>query len=521
MPVVAISPILLYIGMLIGAQAFQTTPKAHAPAIVLALTPHLAAWCQTLMDGALAVAGTSAVALGFDKLAGVGVLYPGLATMGGGAILTGLVLAGVGACIIDKNFIKASTIRCRRRRAHLLRLHAWLGGGYCGVADAGHCLRGRRGLLVFAEPLSSARASADGAEGGAGARGVRGAAQLAAFGSVASSGLSDTPASAKVAIPVWHASAARRTSSATAAPDASPSRMLRSTSGTKSQFIEQHAVSGFSRDMARERMGERIGPQLHQRRGRRGADEAVEQDWNALPPRRQCRAEDRRQLAAAESRGDRQRVVEQCGVTVECAIDDGALALKSRVVDAGAATGPARAAAAEQRRRDRRRRRGIADAHFAETDQIAFGRYGIVTGRKRGEEFLFRKRRLLGEVRGRCIERERNDAQLGTGRARQLIDRGAAGGEIRHHLRRHFGRIGRDAKSGHAVIAGKDQNIHAVQPRRRMALPMREPGDDIFETAEAARWLGQRGFALGNRRAGRRMPARQVEADSAQFGKGT
>src|SRR5947209_4661411 len=35
-PLVAISPILLYIGMLIGAQAFQETPKAHAPAIVLA-----------------------------------------------------------------------------------------------------------------------------------------------------------------------------------------------------------------------------------------------------------------------------------------------------------------------------------------------------------------------------------------------------------------------------------------------------------------------------------------------------
>ena len=34
-PVVAISPILLYIGMLIGAQAFQTTPTNHAPAIVL------------------------------------------------------------------------------------------------------------------------------------------------------------------------------------------------------------------------------------------------------------------------------------------------------------------------------------------------------------------------------------------------------------------------------------------------------------------------------------------------------
>ena len=68
--------------MLIGAQAFQTTPKAHAPAIVLALTPHIAAWAKTQMDGALCVAGTGAVALGFDKLGNVGVLYPGLQTHG-------------------------------------------------------------------------------------------------------------------------------------------------------------------------------------------------------------------------------------------------------------------------------------------------------------------------------------------------------------------------------------------------------------------------------------------------------
>jgi len=107
-PLVAISPILLYIGMLIGAQAFQTTPKAHAPAIVLALTPHLAAWSKTLMDGALGMGGTSAAAIGFDKLANVGVLYQGLQTMGGGAILTGLVLAAVGASIIDKKFVAAS-----------------------------------------------------------------------------------------------------------------------------------------------------------------------------------------------------------------------------------------------------------------------------------------------------------------------------------------------------------------------------------------------------------------------------
>jgi AGZA family xanthine/uracil permease-like MFS transporter len=107
-PVVAISPILLYIGMLIGAQAFQTTPTNHAPAIVLALTPHLAGWCKTLMDGALGAAGTSAAAIGFDKLGAVGVLYQGLDILGGGSILTGLVLGAIGAFVTDKKFANAA-----------------------------------------------------------------------------------------------------------------------------------------------------------------------------------------------------------------------------------------------------------------------------------------------------------------------------------------------------------------------------------------------------------------------------
>src|SRR6516164_2677977 len=76
-PVVAISPILLYIGMLIGAQAFQTTPAKHAPAIVLALTPHLAAWAKLQIDtmfsstimAAQAVGGLAADKVGDVKAA--------------------------------------------------------------------------------------------------------------------------------------------------------------------------------------------------------------------------------------------------------------------------------------------------------------------------------------------------------------------------------------------------------------------------------------------------------------------
>src|SRR6266853_1933169 len=107
-PVVAISPILLYIGMLIGAQAFQETPRSHAPAVILALVPQVAAWGKLMIDNALGAAGTSAAAVGLDKLGQVGVLYHGLEVLGGGSILTGLVLGAIGVFVIEKKFAEAS-----------------------------------------------------------------------------------------------------------------------------------------------------------------------------------------------------------------------------------------------------------------------------------------------------------------------------------------------------------------------------------------------------------------------------
>jgi AGZA family xanthine/uracil permease-like MFS transporter len=107
-PVVAISPILLYIGMLIGAQAFQESPRSHAPAIVLALTPHIAAWGKLQIDNVLGAAGTNAATVGIDKLEQTGVLYHGLSVLGGGSILGGVILGAIGAFIIDRAFEKAA-----------------------------------------------------------------------------------------------------------------------------------------------------------------------------------------------------------------------------------------------------------------------------------------------------------------------------------------------------------------------------------------------------------------------------
>ncbi len=107
-PVVAILPILLYIGMLIGSQAFSESPHRHAPAVVLALIPQIAEWGKTMIDNALGAAGTSVSAVGLPKLAQVGVLYHGLETLGAGATLAGIMLGSVTVFIIDRALDKAA-----------------------------------------------------------------------------------------------------------------------------------------------------------------------------------------------------------------------------------------------------------------------------------------------------------------------------------------------------------------------------------------------------------------------------
>ena len=107
-PLVAILPILLYIGLVIGAQAFQASPAKHAPAIILALIPNIAEWAKTQVDGALGAAGTSAAGVGLAKLGGFGVLYKGLETVGGGSVLAGMVLGAIAVYVIDNRMKQAA-----------------------------------------------------------------------------------------------------------------------------------------------------------------------------------------------------------------------------------------------------------------------------------------------------------------------------------------------------------------------------------------------------------------------------
>jgi adenine/guanine/hypoxanthine permease len=107
-PLAAILPILLYVGLVIGAQAFQTTPGVHAPAVVLALIPNIAEWAKSQIDGTLQAAGLSASDVGMQKLADAGVLYRGLEVLSGGSVLAGMLLGAMAAFIIDRRLVAAA-----------------------------------------------------------------------------------------------------------------------------------------------------------------------------------------------------------------------------------------------------------------------------------------------------------------------------------------------------------------------------------------------------------------------------
>ena len=107
-PMQALVPILLYIGLVIGAQAFNVSALRYAPAIIIAMLPSLAQWATGLIDNALGAAGTNAGEVGIDNLIAGGVVYDGLVLFGSGAVLAGVLLGAITVFIIDHRFWAAA-----------------------------------------------------------------------------------------------------------------------------------------------------------------------------------------------------------------------------------------------------------------------------------------------------------------------------------------------------------------------------------------------------------------------------
>ncbi|RMH41979.1 MAG: NCS2 family permease [Deltaproteobacteria bacterium] len=109
-PIEAGMAIVLWIGIVITAQAFQATPRHHAPAVAVGLFPAIAAWGLLVATQTLAAAGIAAGDPGLaaavlarpDAFRAAGLDLPGLVALSQGFMLACVVWSAVSAHLLDR-----------------------------------------------------------------------------------------------------------------------------------------------------------------------------------------------------------------------------------------------------------------------------------------------------------------------------------------------------------------------------------------------------------------------------------
>jgi AGZA family xanthine/uracil permease-like MFS transporter len=105
-PIEATLGILVWISVIMTAQAFQESPKSHALAVALGLIPSLATWALLLIEASVRTAG-STLFLMAPKF-GADVFVQGVIALSQGFILTSMILAAILALSIERELFKAA-----------------------------------------------------------------------------------------------------------------------------------------------------------------------------------------------------------------------------------------------------------------------------------------------------------------------------------------------------------------------------------------------------------------------------
>ncbi len=110
-PIEAGAAILLWIGIIIVAQAFKDTPHRHAPAVAIGLIPAIAAWGLLMLEIGLRANGSSIGIVGIEALSAQ---FPiaGMLALERGFIFTSMILAAITACLLDSQFRTAAAWAC-------------------------------------------------------------------------------------------------------------------------------------------------------------------------------------------------------------------------------------------------------------------------------------------------------------------------------------------------------------------------------------------------------------------------
>jgi adenine/guanine/hypoxanthine permease len=112
-PVEAGMAIVLWIGIVMVSQAYQATPRSHAPAVTIGLLPGIAAWGAMLLKTGLRTAGLGTEARPFDSnivaaLRSADIAAPGLFALEQGFLLSSMIWAAITVEVIERRFARAA-----------------------------------------------------------------------------------------------------------------------------------------------------------------------------------------------------------------------------------------------------------------------------------------------------------------------------------------------------------------------------------------------------------------------------
>lgn len=112
-PVDAGMAIVLWIGVVITAQAFEATPREHAPAVVMGLLPGVGAWGALLMKNALRAAGMGTPERPFtpaliDAFRASDTWVHGAFALEQGFIFTAMILSAATVHVLGRRFLAAA-----------------------------------------------------------------------------------------------------------------------------------------------------------------------------------------------------------------------------------------------------------------------------------------------------------------------------------------------------------------------------------------------------------------------------
>jgi adenine/guanine/hypoxanthine permease len=112
-PVDAGMAIVLWIGIVISAQAFQVTPQEHAPAVVIGLLPGIGAWGALMAKSGLHAAGMGTAERPFSsaligEFAKSNTWIDGAFSLEQGFLFTSMFLAAATVAVIERQWNKAA-----------------------------------------------------------------------------------------------------------------------------------------------------------------------------------------------------------------------------------------------------------------------------------------------------------------------------------------------------------------------------------------------------------------------------